>query len=118
MTQHRKVTAELVAALVALVLVVWYVGQQWDTIGLAVGPTCRVGISGTAAVVTVHGWGADASCAAMARDNGAYSYDGPAPTIPVVCQYPYGGVRLTVQDDGLLKSEGAALCTRFQAEQH
>jgi len=111
-------TLEVATALILAVLLIALVGSQWNNIGLRLGPTCRVGVSGTAAIVTVEGWGAGDTCRAMARDSGMYSYQGAAPTIPVVCQYPYGGVRLTVQDDGLMKVEGAALCTRFQAEQH
>ncbi len=106
----------LAALIVAAVLIVGEVAAHWTGIGIAWGPSCAVGVSGTAAVVTVHGWGASDECAAMTHAN-TYTYSGPTPSQPIVCQYTISGERYTVQDDGLLKAVGTSVCANLQKEQ-
>ncbi len=101
---------------VALFVGLLLIGPHWDDIGINLGPSCAVGVSGSAAVVSVHGWDASAACAAMTHAN-TYTYSGPTPSQPIVCQYTISGERYTVQDDGLLKAVGASVCANLQKEQ-
>lgn len=111
----RVRTLQLYAVALIIVLFVGGVASNWQSIGLTIGPSCAVGVSGTAAVVTARGWDAPTACRSMAgASTSIYSYSGPSPALPIVCQYMIDGVRVTVQDEGLLKIEGTSLCTYFQ----
>ncbi len=119
---HAKaqVVGPVVVVLVLCVLVVGAIAfVNWSALGIDIGPTCIVGVTGTAATVTVKGWSADQACSAMRAGAQAvtYTYSGNV-TNPVVCQYTIRGQQFTVQDQGLIKLVGGALCLlleRYQA---
>jgi|GEM_PF-1803200 len=107
-------------ALVAVIVIMFIILAgaillvRWNAIGRAVGPSCTIGVTGTAANITVQGWGADSSCHSML---GAHTYDlRSGPQGVVVCQYVIHSDLVTVRDEGLLKLVGAALCSKLQQE--
>lgn len=87
---------------------------NFESVGMAVGPSCTVGVTGTAASVTVRGWTAPAACDSLQRTSvSTYSYTGLV-NAPVVCQYVVQGNRYTVNDEGILKLVGSAICASLQ----
>lgn len=114
-------TVMLLLALSAVGVIVWIYSQGGviatiRAVGNDFGPSCTIGVTGTAASVTFKGWGATASCDAQLSSKQAYRYDGPARVEPIVCQYTLAGERVTVRDSGTLKLVGNALCNSFQQQ--
>ena len=84
---------------------------------------CYVGVSGTAASITVKGMFPDDTCKALisnpARYIGEVAEDSPRqlysmserPTQPVVCEYTVDSKHLIVRDDGMLKVVGNIVCS-------
>lgn len=104
----RRTVAFVVAAAVLLAFL------QRDALGMSYGPTCIVGIAGTAASVQAQGWLAGTACDALAGSStSTYRFSGTL-TTPVICQYDIDGVRYTVHDDGALKLFGIAICSEVQ----
>lgn len=102
-------------ALAAAIVVGVVAATNWDALGMANGPTCTVGVQGTAASLEVRGWTANQACAAFeAETPGTYRYSGPL-TTPVVCQYEIRSNRFTVHDEGVLKLIGNAACVALRA---
>ncbi len=93
----------------ALVLAGVAVVLNWQAIGRSIGPSCTLGVTGTAAKLTVNGWGASGVCDSVSAA-GIYHYSGPVPNEPVICQYTVQGARATVRDAGVLKLVGNLLC--------
>ena len=93
-----------------LVLAGVAVTANWRAIGQRFGPSCTVGVSGTAAKLTFEGWGASGSCDNQLASAGTYRYSGPTPNEPVICQYTIHDTRATVRDEGVLKLVGNVVC--------
>ena len=47
---------------------------NWSALGIALGPSCTVGVAGTAATVTVKGWSANQACGSMRGEAEAATY--------------------------------------------
>lgn len=112
---HARRTRWLLAVLALLVLVVLagtIVAVRWNAIGQAIAPSCAIGVTGTAASVTVQGWGADSACHSMLGTGTYQLRSGPQGVI--VCQYAIQGDLVTVRDEGLLKLVGAAICASLR----
>jgi hypothetical protein len=74
--------------------------------------SCAVGVSGTDATVTVHGFRSDTACADLTRGSGATTiYDRQEPpTGRVLCEVNHNRQRYVVRDDGLLMITGRSIC--------
>lgn len=115
--QRRSRTVVVVGMLFALVLLLVagaVVASRWNAIGQAVGPSCTIGVTGTAANVTVQGWGANADCQTMLGASTYQMRSGPQGV--EVCQYDIHGNLVTVRDEGLVKLVGAAVCARLESQ--
>src|SRR5260221_7784882 len=90
---------------------------------LAIEPTCTVGITGTAATLTIEGWTANQDCQTIVSGHPSflgtldssrvYLYT-TGLTNPVVCELDRQGRHLIVRDEGVLKLVGSALCRALQ----
>ncbi len=106
-----QLPAVLVGCLVGGVILAGVaIATNWQAIGRHFGPSCTVGVTGTAAKLTFEGWGASGSCDNQLHTAGAYRYNGPLPNEPVICQYTIHGIRATVRDEGVVKLVGNLLC--------
>ncbi len=76
-------------------------------------PSCAIAVTGTAATVTLQGAGAEGRCTELLSRWGALAY--PADT-PVVCRYPWQGLKATVRDSGVLLVVGRALCASLSTQ--
>lgn len=93
--------------LVAGITIAVYMNRT--TIGATFGPSCTIGVTGTAAMVEVKGWTASSVCDTMANKQGMYRYNGDM-IPPPICQYEFQDDRFTVHDEGVLKLVGNAMC--------
>lgn len=77
---------------------------------------CTVGITGTAASLTVEGPHAEEACRLAAEQRQTTYRASSEPGQPVVCEYRLGDQHVRVRDDGVLKLVGNALCERLRAQ--
>ncbi len=80
-----------------------------QAIGMTIGPSCWVGLSGHNLKVEVRGWVPWQACEEVKRQLST-GYDTDAIEFPVMCQYKYHGLRYTVRDQGLLNLYSTAAC--------
>ncbi len=121
--QHAR---EALHTLRSLLLIIFILGigylywPQIMTALISIEPSCTVGVTGTAAAVTLQGWQANQNCTTLFSGTqntnipqigpvNTYRLDSP-PDEPVVCQVNKDGLRITVRDEGILKLVGNALC--------
>jgi hypothetical protein len=103
-----------VARTVALVALLLFLG----TIAyVTLQEECTVGVTGTAATLTVRGFSARSICDQWQRTStiATYALSQGALTTPVICQYviarPFGiATTATVRDEGSLKIVGNSIC--------
>ena len=88
-----------------------------EDVGMAIGPSCTIGVTGTAASLTVKGWRAVDACNTFDAGTSIllYRYSG-AVTTPAICQYQMQGLRFTVNDEGVLKAIGNILCASLRSK--
>ena len=88
-----------------------------DDVATAIGPSCTVGVAGTAATLTVRGWQSGKVCDAL--DLGStyslYRVSGELRTA-TICEYRIGHARYIVKDEGTLKLVGNITCVALRAE--
>ncbi len=86
---------------------------------LAIQPRCTIGVTGTAATVTIEGWSANQDCQRIVSGQQSFLGTFPAthvylytgtPTNPEVCEVNVQGRRVIVRDEGALKLNGNAVC--------
>lgn len=78
-------------------------------------PICTIGVTGTAASVTVTGLFAGRACQQLLATGPTALYEmSQTPTQPVVCEQNVSNLRLVVRDEGILKIVGNALCGAVQ----
>lgn len=123
---QKALRALIIASLIIMPLIILIPGigylywPQITTALISIEPSCTVGITGTAAVITFQGWQATQDCNTLVSDNQnpnapqitlakPYLLESP-PDEPVVCQVNRNGLRITVRDEGILKLVGNALC--------
>ncbi len=94
---------------------------------LAIEPSCTVGVTGTAATMTIQVWSANNDCNALvknqlsflgapaAQSGGFYLYT-ETPTNPVICEVDDQGRHIIVRDEGALKLVGGALCSALEQQ--
>jgi hypothetical protein len=80
---------------------------------------CSIGISGTAASLTVRGWAAGQACREImtgrGQESGTTWYEKTEQLVPtVICEYTISGRRFIVRDDGALKIAGSAICAYLE----
>lgn len=88
----------------------------FDALGRDYGPSCTVGVTGTAATLTFKGWNAWGSCDAQLASAGLYRSDAATLTAPIICQYTTHGMRATIRDEGSLKLVGNVLCQSLRKQ--
>jgi hypothetical protein len=91
---------------------------------LAIEPNCTVGITGTAATMTIEGWAANQDCSTIVGGRSSFlgTFDPSqvylyttTPTNPVVCELDRQGRHLIVRDEGVFKIVGNALCQALRS---
>jgi ribosomal protein L32 len=123
-TGSRILDGSLVIALILAIVFLLYglsihgfsVKEAVAAIGENWGPSCTVGVTGTAATVTYRGWPAENSCASQLPDKTLYQLQGDPPENPVICQYTSNGLTATVRDQGALKNVDNLICQSLQKE--
>jgi hypothetical protein len=111
----------LLAGLVIVILVAaGILAQHFWQIGRTIGPSCGVGIAGTAASVTVQGWTAPFACQAITNQLAGTTHGlsaavlvprpADAASAPAVCQTVVAHDRVTVSDGDALPLVGKLLC--------
>lgn len=120
MTKRRRRAVVIGASLVALVAVAVLVAPHFWQIGRTIGPTCTIGVNGTAASATFQGWTAPFICQQVMQQlanatNGAANAvlarrPAPPPTAPVVCRHILLNDSVTVHDADALPIVGTILC--------
>ena len=96
---------------------------------LSIEPTCTVGLTGSAATMTIIAWSANQDCDDLFAGKTTflgqgtsdvadlnklvYRYTG-TPTSPVVCELDIKGRHIIVRDEGALKLVGTQLCENLQ----
>jgi hypothetical protein len=119
-TRRTRRAVGVGVTIVVLVAAVVVVGTHFWQIGRTIGPTCTIGVNGTAASVTFQGWTAPFVCQQVmdqlvSATGGAagvvLARRPPAPaTTPVACRYIVLNDTVTVRDEGALKIVGTLLC--------
>lgn len=114
----------LAMGLVALILflLIAYSGA-FNSLIQAIEPSCTIGLTGTAATITIEAWSANQDCDAFFAGNPTflgpavenptknyYRYSG-TPTEPVVCEGNDQGRHIIVRDEGALKLVGNSICS-------
>jgi len=118
---QEALRALIIVSLIILIPSIGYLyWPQITTALISIEPSCTVGITGTAATITIQGWQATQDCNNLFSGNQGpnalqidptkvYRLDSP-PGEPVICQVDRGGLRITVRDEGILKLVGNAMC--------
>lgn len=78
---------------------------------------CTVGVTGTAATLSIRGYSAKTSCDQWLRNStvATYTLTHGTPATPIICQYVIGrrfgaDTTATVRDEGSLKIVGNTMC--------
>ncbi len=93
--------------------------HQWGGIGRAIGPRCTVGVTGSAAKISVQGWTVPSTCQQLRTRLGGVAFASPdQPGEPAICSYLLDQDLVVVRDEGALKliGNGACLLLRRQVE--
>lgn len=121
--KHRRIILASGALLLAA-LAVWLYWPQAATALRGVEPACTVGLSGSAATITIQGWSATDDCNKIvsgqpsflggpAAPGNVYLVTGAA-TAPVLCELDKQGRHLIVRDQGFLTLVGTGECELLQ----
>lgn len=117
--EHAKGVRGRSLAIAALVVLLSSAAVAYydDDVATAIGPSCTVGVVGTAATLSVRGWQSGQMCDAFDPGTGAalYRLSGPI-TSPTICQYRIDHALFTVNDQGSLKVVGNVLCARLRSK--
>ncbi|HLZ55563.1 MAG TPA: hypothetical protein VKR06_01335 [Ktedonosporobacter sp.] len=123
----RGIPPRRVVILICLLLLVaggfWLYWPQIQ-IGLrAVEPSCTVGLSGTAAQLTIQGWQAEADCEAILNGKASFLgdpnkpenvYAVSQPQGTILCELDMKGRHLMVRDQGAVTLMGSGLCQELE----
>lgn len=126
--QRRSSKGFLIFLLILLVLVLFagvafaVYAPSFDDLLVSLQPHCYVGVTGTAASITVRGWTANSDCDQIVTGSDTslihshtlnfYRLTEP-PQQPVICEIDYSGRHLIIRDEGMLKLVGNSLCAYF-----
>lgn len=101
---------------IAFVVASAVVAYTNEDVGIALGPKCTIGVTGTAATLTVQGWQAADACNTFdpGQSLGLYRYAGSV-TTPTICQFRMERLLFTVNDEGALKLVGNVLCAALRS---
>lgn len=111
--RHWLRWAGILLVVLAVVAAIAYTNED---VGIAIGPSCTIGVTGTAATLTVKGWQSQRLCDTfnLGGNIALYRYSGQVMT-PTVCQYRMEGLLFTVNDEGVLKVIGNLLCAALRS---
>ncbi len=128
--QHRTRICYGIFLVIAVLIMAGLAGLYWPQINKAmhaIEPNCTIGVTGTAATVTVQAWTANNDCHQVINGETAF-LSGPLPpktvyegtqdtTAPVVCELDMQGRHIIVRDRGLLKLVGNLICQELYKQQ-